>query len=211
MFILPDLPYAYDALEPTVSAKTFTFHHDKHHKAYVDMTNTLLDQAGAKPADLETVVRDAFGQADKKKLYNNAAQSWNHAFFWDAMTPDKAQPGAALAAAVDQAFGGLDKLKEAFVAEGVGHFGSGWVWLIAEGGALKVVSTHDGENLLHKPGVTHVLVCDLWEHAYYLDHQNNRKGFLEAWFDNVANWRLADSQFAAATGGQDGWRYPAPQ
>jgi len=210
MFVLPDLPYPSDALEPVVSARTLSFHHGKHHKAYVDTLNTLLADAGESPATLEEVVIAVAGDASKKKLFNNAAQAWNHAFFWDSMTPEKAAPSGDLAKAIDDAFGGLDKLKEAFVTEGVGHFASGWVWLVHEEGKLKVISTHDADDTLPKAGITPLLVCDLWEHAYYLDHQNNRKGFLEAWFDGLANWSLAASQLKAAQGNGDLWRYPAP-
>lgn len=210
MFILPELPYAADALEPVVSARTFSFHHGKHHKAYVDMLNKLLEDTGEKPADLESVVKASAGDPAKKKLFNNAAQAWNHGFFWDSMTPTKQEPSGDLAAAIEADFESIAKLKEAFVTEGVGHFGSGWVWLVHEGGKLKVISTHDADDTLPKPGVTPLLVCDLWEHAYYLDHQNNRKGFLETWFDTVANWSLAASQLEAAKAGNEGWKYPAP-
>lgn len=205
MYILPELPYAYEALEPTVSANTLHFHHDKHHAAYVTALNGLLN--GDDKGSLEEVIKTAA----PGKVFNNAAQAWNHAFFWDAMSPEKTAPGADLAAAITEAFGDLAALKTAFVTEGVGHFASGWVWLVSEGGKLKVISTHDAATTVTQDGVTPLLVCDVWEHAYYLDHQNNRKGFLEAWFDTLANWTLADSQFAAAKGAGEAWRYPAPQ
>lgn len=205
MYTLPELPYAYDALEPIVSANTLGFHHDKHHAAYVNALNGFLD--GDDKGSLEAVIR----QAGPGKVFNNAAQAWNHAFFWDSMSPSKTAPSADLAAAIAEAFGDLAALKTAFVTEGVGHFASGWVWLVAEGGKLKVISTHDAATTVTQDGVTPLLVCDVWEHAYYLDHQNNRKGFLEAWFDTLANWTLADAQFAAAKSGAEGWRYPAPK
>jgi Fe-Mn family superoxide dismutase len=127
------------------------------------------------------------------------------------MTASPQQPEGALAEAIEQAFGGLDKLKETFVTEGAGHFGSGWVWLIADRhGALKVVSTHDAEDMVTRPDATPILVCDLWEHAYYLDHQNDRKGFLEAWFDALPHWAFAARQYAAARGEGAPWRHPAP-
>ncbi|OYX70069.1 MAG: superoxide dismutase [Fe] [Caulobacter sp. 32-67-35] len=204
-YILPELPYAYEALEPTVSANTLHFHHDKHHAAYVTALNGLLN--GDDKGSLEEVIKTAA----PGKVFNNAAQAWNHAFFWDAMSPEKTAPGAELAAAINEAFGDLAALKTAFVTEGVGHFASGWVWLVAEGGKLKVISTHDAATTVTEAGVTPLLVCDVWEHAYYLDHQNNRKGFLEAWFDTLANWTLADSQFAASKGAGEVWAYPAPQ
>jgi Fe-Mn family superoxide dismutase len=204
MFILPPLPYAYDALEPTVSADTFGFHHDKHHKAYVDTTNKMLADEGRNPESLEEVVKSASG-----KLFNQSGQAWNHGFFWESMTDSYAAPSGDLASAIET-FGGLDALKTAFVNEGIGHFASGWVWIVADaGGALKVISTHDADTALVHEG-TPVLVCDLWEHAYYLDYQNNRKGFLEAWFDKAANWAFAAGQLAAAKGQGQGYRYPAP-
>jgi Fe-Mn family superoxide dismutase len=205
MYTLPELPYAYEALEPTVSANTLHFHHDKHHAAYVTALNGLLN--GDDKGSLEEVIKTAA----PGKVFNNAAQAWNHAFFWDAMSPEKTAPGADLAAAITEAFGDLAALKTAFVTEGVGHFASGWVWLVSEGGKLKVISTHDAATTVTQDGVTPLLVCDVWEHAYYLDHQNNRKGFLEAWFDTLANWTLADGQLAAANGVGEAWRYPAPQ
>jgi Fe-Mn family superoxide dismutase len=210
MFELPDLPYDYDSLQPVISSDTLQLHHKKHHAKYVETVNKLLADSGRKPASLEEVVRDAAGDAQAKKLFNNAAQAWNHAFFWDAMSPDRQTPDGPLAQAIDKAFGGLKDLRKAFVTEGVNHFGSGWVWLAARGGALEVLSTHDGENLLTQDGLIPLLVCDLWEHAYYLDYQNDRQGFLEAWFDRLPNWRLAARQLEGATGGGRLWRYPAP-
>ena len=210
MFKLPDLPYAYDALSPVISDKTMRFHHDKHHATYVKTLNELLQAAGKTPSSLEEVIIDA-SRGGEKKLYNNAAQAWNHTFFWTAMTPRKAAPAGALTDAINQSFGGLEKLKTAFVAEGVGHFGSGWAWLVAEkGGALSVRSTHDAEDMVTHADVTPLIVCDLWEHAYYLDHQNDRKAFLEAWFDALPNWDFAASQLAASKGEGSAWRHPGP-
>ena len=207
MFILPDLPYSAGSLEPVLSAETLNTHHGKHHKKYVDTLNELLDKAGEKPDSLEAVI----AAHPSGKIFNNAAQSWNHGFFWESMTSDRSEPAGDLAAAIE-AYGGLDKLKEDFVAEGVGHFASGWVWITAgKDGALKVISTHDAANALSADADTPLIVCDLWEHAYYLDHKQDRKGFLEAWFDTLANWSFAAEQLAAAKSGAEGWRYPAPQ
>jgi len=212
VFILPKLPYDYAALEPTMSADTLHTHHDKHHKAYVDKTNDLAPKAGLDGRALEDVVREASRTGDKK-LFNNAAQAWNHAFFWQCMTPERAEPGGALKAAIDKAFGSLDAFKDAFVEEGANHFASGWVWLVTGSEGLKVISTHDADDTLVKDGLYPLLVCDLWEHAYYLDYKNDRKGFLKAWLTEVANWSFAERQLAAAdspnaqTGG-GGFRYP---
>jgi superoxide dismutase, Fe-Mn family len=205
MFVLPDLPYAKEALEPTMSAETLTFHHDKHHATYVKTLNELLGDET--PSSLEAVIKSV----GPGKIFNNAAQSWNHAFFWDSMTPEKTAPEGDLAAAIDAAFGDVAGLKDAFVKEGVGHFASGWVWLVVEGAALKVISTHDAATTVSLAGVTPLLVCDVWEHAYYIDRRNDRKAFLEGWFDALPNWSLAARQLAAAGGQGELWAYPKPQ
>jgi Fe-Mn family superoxide dismutase len=208
MFTLPDLPYDYEALEPTLSSATLHTHHDKHHKAYVDKANDLAPKAGLDGRSMEDVVREANSKGDKK-LFNNAAQAWNHAFFWESMTPKAPAPSAALKAALDKTFGSLEELKAAFVDEGVNHFASGWVWIVTGPEGLKVISTHDADDTLVREGLTPLLVCDLWEHAYYLDHKNDRKGFLEKWFDNLANWAFAERQLDAANGKGEAYRYPA--
>jgi Fe-Mn family superoxide dismutase len=214
MFVLPKLPYDYAALEPTLSADTLHTHHDKHHKTYVEKTNELAKKAGLDARPLEEVVRESYRKGDAK-LFHNAAQAWNHAFFWQCMTPptDKgaaAAPAGALMAAIEKAFGGIDAFKDAFVTEGFDHFASGWVWLAAGSEGLKVVSTHDADDTLIKDGLFPLLVCDLWEHAYYLDYKNDRKAFLKAWLDKVANFAFAAQQLAASEGQGDGFRYPAP-
>ncbi|MFD1192521.1 MULTISPECIES: superoxide dismutase [Phenylobacterium] len=211
MFQLPDLPYDHAALEPVISRATMHLHHDKHHKAYVDTLNGLLAKDGWSPPSLEALIGQVRDEAAHRKLFNNAGQAWNHAFFWEAMTPRGQPPQAALAQAITEAFGDLASLKTQFVEAGATHFGSGWVWLAAKADGLVIDTTHDGETLAAREGVTPLLVCDLWEHAYYLDHQNNRKGFLEAWFDALPNWSFASAQLAAAQGSGPAWRYPEPQ
>ncbi len=207
MFIVPDLPYDYDALEPTISAETLQFHHDKHHATYVKTLNELL---GDRPAQsLEDVVRDA-AAAGEGKLFNNAAQAWNHGFFWTCMSPDGDGPHGDLEAAIEMAFGTLEVFKAAFVKDGAAHFGSGWVWLVAKAGKLAIETTHDAHDMLTETPVMPLLVCDLWEHAYYLDYQNDRKAFLEAWIESVANWKFATAQWRAAEASEKGWRYPRP-
>jgi len=208
MFVLPDLPYAPDALEPTVSRTTMETHWGKHHRTYVEKTNELAAKAGLADQPLEEVVRAAAERRDSEpKLFNNAGQAWNHGFFWESMTPDRAEPSGELAAAVEQAFGGLEKLKARFVDEGVNHFASGWTWIVHRGDQLEVISTHDADTAMVRD-CTPILVCDVWEHAYYLDYKQDRKGFLQAWFDSVANWRFAERQLQAARGLGQGWRYP---
>jgi superoxide dismutase, Fe-Mn family len=209
MFTLPKLPYDYAALEPTLSADTLHTHHDKHHRAYVDKTNELAAKAGLDGRPLEEVVRESSKSSDKK-LFHNAAQAWNHAFFWVCMTPRSAAPAGALKAGIEKAFGSIDAFKDAFVEEGFNHFGSGWVWLAAGSDGLKVISTHDADDTLIKDGLFPLLVCDLWEHAYYLDYKNDRKAFLKAWLDKVANYAFAEKQLAASDGQGHGFRYPSP-
>jgi Fe-Mn family superoxide dismutase len=207
MLTLPELPYGYDALEPTMSAETLHLHHDKHHARYFAVTNELLAAKGAAPESLEAVVVGA-AKAGDKKLFNNAAQAWNHTFFWNAMSPQPQAPQGALQTSIAAAFGDLGGLKTKFTAEGSAHFGSGWVWLAASGGDLSILTTHDGDNLLARPDLVPLLVCDLWEHAYYVDHRNDRDGYLGAWFDRLANWTLAAQQLAAAQGQGRPWRHP---
>ncbi len=206
MFALPDLPYAYDALQPVISKEIMTLHHDKHHAAYVKFVN---DNGGDAFPDMETAVRQSAGDASKAKLFNNAGQAWNHGFFWNAMTPGGGKPAGKVAEAVDR-FGGLAALKTKFVEGGVGQFGSGWVWIQASpAGELSILQTGNGDTALIRDGAP-ITGCDVWEHAYYLDYKNDRKAYLEAWFDGVLNWAFAESQLAAATGGGQGYRYPAP-
>jgi Fe-Mn family superoxide dismutase len=210
MFRLPVLPYAYDALTPIISARTMQLHHDKHHATYVKTLNTLLDEAGEHPASLEEVVRSSHADPERRKLYNNADQAWNHALFWVAMSPRQTRCAGDLASAINDKFGGLAQLGEAFVKQGAEHFGSGWVWLLVRGGELSVVSTHDADGPLTLSNTTPLLVCDLWEHAYYLDHQNDRKAFLTAWFKTLPDWDFAARQWAAAHGEGQAWTYPPP-
>ena len=209
MFKLPDLPYAFDALEPVISSRTLHVHHDKHHGGYIKTLNALLEGAEPAPTVLEDVIREASMSGDKK-VFNSAAQAWNHSFFWACMAAEPQRPDRDMDAAIRFGFGDLAGLKLAFVKEGVEHFGSGWVWLVADrSGDLSVRSTHDADDTLGQAALTPLLVCDLWEHAYYLDHQNDRKAFLEDWFDALPNWNFAGEQLAAAKGELEPWRHPA--
>ncbi|WP_337186369.1 superoxide dismutase [Phenylobacterium sp.] len=209
MLTLPPLPYGYAALSPVISEATLRTHHGKHHARYVQVANELLAARGDRPETLEEIVVEA-DRANDRKLFNNAAQAWNHGFFWMCMRPGGSRPEGGLAEAIDQAFGSLAGLRDAFIAEGAGRFGSGWVWLLAKGGALSVVSTHDAATPLTAAGATPLLVCDVWEHAYYLDHSNDRAAFLSAWWDHCIDWAFVAAQFEAAATGAAGWRYPAP-
>jgi Fe-Mn family superoxide dismutase len=205
MIVLPELPYAYDALQPTISADTMHTHHDKHHAKYVDTANSLAKENGLDGRSVEELVAEA-ERRGLKKLFNNAAQAWNHAFFWDCMTPERRDPQGELVGAIKGAFGDLAGLRAKFVQEGADHFGSGWVWLVADGGDLAVTTTHDGGTMAHDPR-TPLLVCDVWEHAYYLDYKQDRKSFLERWFDNLADWEFAEAQLAAAQGRHEPWTF----
>ncbi len=209
MFELPDLPYDYDALAPVISEAALRLHHDKHHARYVAMTNSLSGDLGAGFKSLEDLVALS-ARRGQRQLFNNAGQAWNHGFFWQCMTPVPTPPAGDLAKGIQAQFGSLDALRTLFIAEGAGHFGSGWVWLIAEDEGLAVVTTHDAGSPLTHAGATPLLVCDLWEHAYYLDHKNDRAAFLAAWWDKLAYWPFAGRQYAAANGQLEAWSYPKP-
>ena len=201
-FTLPPLPYAYDALEPAIDKETMTFHHDKHHQAYVDKLNEAVNaDASLQGKSLE----ELFGSISKapKAVRNNGGGHWNHALFWELLAPagQGGEPSAELSAAIERDLGGLDKFKEAFNAAGAGQFGSGWAWLIVQNGKLKVTSTANQDNPLmdvaDEKGAV-VLGADVWEHAYYLKYQNRRPDYLKA-FWTVVNWNKANELFAAAT------------
>ena len=209
VFTLPPLPYGVKALEPVLSAETLEIHHGKHHARYVETLNRLLGEQNFSAQTLEEIVHIAQGSG-AKGLFNNAAQAWNHAFFWESMAPQPSQPGEQLNAAILSAFGSLEALGERFIAEGIGHFGSGWVWLIARAGKLDVISTHDAGLPILDDGATPLLACDVWEHAYYIDYRQDRPAWLKQWWDRLANWSFADRQYAASLGQGEGWRYPAP-
>jgi Fe-Mn family superoxide dismutase len=205
MYLLPPLPYPHEALQPVIGAETLRTHHGKHHARYVHVTNELLgDTAGTQP--LEDVIAAAHERAERK-LFNNAAQAWNHAFFWQSMTPRATTPTGPLQDAITAHYGRLDALKNLIVAEGAAHFGSGWVWLMASKTKLEVVATHDADVPWLVGGGTPLLVCDVWEHAYYLDYKNERDRFLRAWVDRAANWDFAAAQYAATVRGSVGYRY----
>ncbi len=187
-FELPPLPYADDALEPYYSARTFSFHHGKHHKAYVDNLNKLLPGSAYEGLALEDIIRATAGDAGKAGFFNNAAQVWNHTFFWHCMTPGGGgRPAGELAARLDAAFGSYEKFAEQFKAAAVGRFGSGWGWLVLDGGELKITSTPNAETPLAQ-GKVALLTVDVWEHAYYLNYQNRRPDFVQTFLDRLVNW-----------------------
>ncbi|WP_196259288.1 superoxide dismutase [Pelagibacterium limicola] len=197
-FSLPDLPYAYDALGPYMSAETLEFHHDKHHQAYVTNGNKLLEGSGLEGKSLEEIVKESYGK--NQGLFNNAGQHYNHIHFWKWMKPNgggKSLPGK-LAKAVDSDLGGYDKFREDFLAAGAGQFGSGWAWLTLKDGKLEVTKTPNGESPLVHGGVP-LLGVDVWEHSYYIDYRNARPKYLEAFFDNLVNWEYVEELYEAAS------------
>jgi len=201
-FELPPLPYAYDALEPTIDAETMKFHHDKHHAAYTAKLNEgVAADSSLEGKTIEEILATISTQPPLVR--NNGGGFWNHDFFWNIMGPDGGAPTGPLAEAIDRDFGGLDALKEAFNGKGATQFGSGWAWLIADAeGKLKVVSTPNQDNPLMddaKDKGTPILGNDVWEHAYYLTYKNDRPGYLKAWW-NVVNWTKAAEHYATATG-----------
>jgi Fe-Mn family superoxide dismutase len=210
MFKLPPLPFDAAALEPAMSAATLNTHHGKHHAGYIKKTNAALAERADAPKALEEVVRLAVREHDKS-LFNNAAQAWNHGFFWQCLTPEaQGDPAGGLKAALEKAFGSLDAFREDAKSRGENHFASGWLWLVADAtGAVQLTDLHDADTPVVDAKVTPLLVCDLWEHAYYLDYKNERGKFLGAFFDRLANWRFAEAQYHAARAGARGWTFPA--
>ncbi|MBB5350450.1 Fe-Mn family superoxide dismutase [Haloferula luteola] len=208
---LPDLPFAFDALEPHIDAMTMEIHHDKHHAGYVAKLNAALkespDLASLSLDDLMPAISGISDSSLQTAVRNNGGGHWNHRFFWESLTPasQSGKPGTALAAALDEAFGSLAAFKEKFGAAAGSRFGSGWAWLIVQDGKLAVVSTPNQDNPLMK-GITPadalgtpILGLDVWEHAYYLHYQNRRPDYVSAWW-NVVNWEAANSRFEAALG-----------
>jgi len=193
---LPALPFDKNALEPHMSANTLDFHHGKHHNAYVVKGNELLAEAGIEGDNLEELVK---ATADHKgPLFNNVAQCYNHSFFWNSLSPNGGgQPSGAIADKISEDFGSYDAFRTEFINGGVGQFGSGWVWLVSEGGKLKIAKSANAETPL-TDGATPILVCDVWEHAYYLDFQNRRPDFLACFLDNLANWDFANQNLPSA-------------
>ena len=184
-FELPPLPYAEDALAPVISAETLRFHHGKHHKKYVDTMNQLLREHPVPGRTLEEVVKASSG-----KLFNNAAQAWNHAFFWQCLAPKGGEPSAALRGLIEKDFNGLEHFKADLAKAASGQFGSGWAWLVRRDGKLDVMATGNAETPMAK-GIQCLLTVDVWEHAYYVDYRNERDKYLAALIDQRLNWEFA--------------------
>jgi Fe-Mn family superoxide dismutase len=192
---LPPLPFADDALEPVISAKTIGFHYGKHHRAYFDNLQKLVAGTPMSSASLEQLIMASHGQPDMEALFNNAGQAWNHNFYWNSLSPATTAPDARLQAAIERKFGSMDALVKALVATSASQFGSGWGWLVADAGELAIVKTSNADTPFTR-GLAPLLTVDVWEHAYYLDYQNRRPDYLNATVSQHLNWTFASANFA---------------
>jgi superoxide dismutase, Fe-Mn family len=195
---LPPLPYDYTALEPHISKRTLEFHHDKHHAAYVNNFNAAAKGTELDSMSIEAVIKATAGDKTKTAIFNNAAQAWNHTFYWHSMKPGGGgAPPSGVAKKIDADFGSFAKFVEEFKAAGATQFGSGWAWLVLEGGKLKVTKTPNAETPLHQ-GQVPLLTMDVWEHAYYLDYQNRRPDYIATFLDKLVNWDFAAKNLSGA-------------
>lgn len=195
-FTLPDLPYAKDALAPHISADTLEFHYGKHHAGYVKKTNAAIEGTEYEGKPLEDIIKATAGDPAKSGVFNNAAQVWNHSFYWQCMKPGGGgEPTGALADKIKAQFGSYENLVSELKSAGGGQFGSGWAWLVQDGDSLKVVKTLNAENPITQ-GLKPLLTIDVWEHAYYLDYQNKRPDYLDTFLNNLVNWDFVASQMA---------------
>jgi len=189
--VLPPLPYAENALEPVITAKTLSFHYGKHHKSYVDNLNKLITGTDYSELSLDEIIKGTAGRPERAAIFNNAAQTWNHTFYWNSMKPNGGgEPPAALLQKIVASFGSLDACKKEFASAAVAQFGSGWAWLVLDGDKLKVVKTANADDPL-TTGMKPLLTIDVWEHAYYLDYQNRRVDYANAVLDKLINWEFA--------------------
>ncbi len=203
MISLMPLPYGADALEPHIGSETIETHHGKHHAGYVKKTNAAIAGTPLADAALETIIQTAADEKDQK-LFNQAAQVWNHGFYWHSLSPKPDKPDAALGAAIERDHGSVEALLTALSEQAIAHFGSGWVWLALRDGAIVIEATHDAATLATGPAVP-LLVIDVWEHAYYLDRRNLRDAYVKAVTEKLLNWDFANRNFASAAA----WTYPS--
>jgi superoxide dismutase, Fe-Mn family len=191
--VLPSLPFGEDALSPIISANTISYHYGKHHKAYVDNLNKLIEGTEFAGLTLEDIIKRTFGKTDESAIFNNAAQAWNHAFYWQSLKPaGGGEPSAALKKRIVASFGSLDACKKELLAAATTQFGSGWAWLVQDGNALKVLKTGNAETPI-TAGLNPLLTIDVWEHAYYLDYQNRRADYIDMVLEKLINWDFAES------------------
>jgi superoxide dismutase, Fe-Mn family len=189
--VLPTLPYAQSALEPVISAQTMSFHYGKHHKAYVDNLNKLITGTEFVGMTLENIIRATTGKTDKAGIYNNAAQTWNHSFYWNSLSPKgNGEPPAVLKNKIEASFGTIEACKKEWATAATTQFGSGWAWLVLDGDKIKVVKTGNADVPLAQ-GMKALLTIDVWEHAYYLDYQNRRVDYVNTLLDKLINWNFA--------------------
>jgi len=189
---LPALPYARDALAPRISEETIDYHYGKHHQAYVTNLNNMIEGTEYADKSLEEIIKSSEGG-----VFNNAAQIWNHTFYWNSLTPNSSAPSGDLAAAIDAAFGSFEEFQAKFTASAAGNFGSGWTWLVKNAsGALEIVNTGNAGTPITEEGITPLLTVDVWEHAYYVDYRNARPEYLKNFWE-LANWEFAAANFAA--------------
>ncbi len=197
-FELPALPYAQDALAPHISSETLSFHHGKHHNSYVVNLNGMVSGTEFEGKSLEDIMKATAGDASKAGVFNNAAQIWNHTFYWHSMSPNGGgEPSGALAAKIEEDFGSFEAFVDAFKAAGATQFGSGWAWLVLKDGKLEVVKTPNAECPL-TDGAKPLLTMDVWEHAYYIDFQNRRPDYISTFLTELVNWEFASANFEAA-------------
>ncbi len=197
-FSLPKLPYSVDALEPYISGSTLIYHHGKHHAAYVDKLNGLVDGSPLADRTLEEVILEVKGDPDNVAVFNNAAQAWNHAFYWNCMTPNGGgRPGKELGERIAKNFQGFDNFRSQFIAAASAQFGSGWAWLVLDDGQLRITATSNAETPIAQ-GQHALLTCDVWEHAYYLDYQNRRGDYVEMFLEKLVNWPFVERQLVEA-------------
>jgi len=192
---LPKLPFEDNALAPTISSNTIGFHYGKHHKAYVDNLNKAIAGTDLADKSLVDIIREVAGKPEKAAIFNNSAQVWNHTFYWNSLSPKSTAPSKDLADRVEKDFGSMAKLKEQFAAAAMGQFGSGWAWLVSDGGVLKITKTPNAETPL-TTAARPLLTLDVWEHAYYLDFQNRRADYVAAVLDKLLNWEFASQNLA---------------
>jgi Fe-Mn family superoxide dismutase len=191
-FKLPPLPYASNALEPHMSENTLNFHHGKHHMAYVNKLNDLIKGTSLEGRDLEYIIKETAGNPDLVGVFNNAAQSWNHTFFWNSMKPNGGgAPTGSIFSMIEDSFGSFDQFKAEFIEAAVTQFGSGWVWLVDDYDQLRIIKTGNADNPLTR-NLKPLLTCDVWEHAYYLDYQNRRQDFVHTFLGHLVNWDFAE-------------------
>lgn len=192
-FVLSELPYPQNALAPYISAETLSYHYNKHHRGYLDKLNELVSGTEFQELEIEEIILKTSGRTDKEDIFNNAAQVWNHDFYWNSLSPKGGgKPAGELSQKIDAAFGSYENFLTKFAEAGTAHFGSGWVWLVEDRGVLKILQTSNAENPLSQGQGKALLAVDVWEHAYYLDYQNRRKDHLKTVLEKLVHWNFAE-------------------